>query len=101
MRTLDTHFEVIRDEKLRRPQEIQYVTEHVTISIYEVMLLQSIQHYGLCSVKETTDSVPNEEKKPNPYMYVCIYRKATCSSQPDHTHIQNLPVKNSFSTVGS
>lgn len=39
MRTLDTHFEVIGDEKLRRPQEIQYVTEHVTISIYEVMLL--------------------------------------------------------------
>ena len=55
-----THFEVVRDEELGRPEEVEDVAEHVSIPVNEVVLLQAVQDYGLRPIKETTDSAHTE-----------------------------------------
>lgn len=55
-----THFEVVWDEELGRPEEVEDVAEHVSIPVNEVVLLQAVQHYRLCTIKETTDSTHGE-----------------------------------------
>lgn len=51
-----TYFEVVWDEELGRPEEIKDVAEHVSIPVNEVVLLQAVQDYRLCAIKETTNS---------------------------------------------
>ena len=51
----DTHFEVIRDEEFGGPEEVEYVAEHGAVPIDEVVLLQTVQHYGLRSIEQTAD----------------------------------------------
>lgn len=59
-RQTGTHFEVVWDEKLGRPEEVEDVAEHVSIPVNEVVLLQAVQDYRLCAIKETTDSTGRE-----------------------------------------
>lgn len=49
-------FEVIWNEELGRPEEVEDVAEHVSIPVNEVVLLQAVQDYRLCAIKETTNS---------------------------------------------
>lgn len=53
-----THFEVVWDEELGRPEEVEDVAEHVSIPVNEVVLLQAVQDYGLRTIKEATNSNP-------------------------------------------
>ena len=55
-----THFEVVWDEELGRPEEVKDVAEHVSIPVNEVVLLQAVQDYGLRTIKETTNSTSKE-----------------------------------------
>ena len=55
-----THFEVVWDEELGRPEEVEDVAEHVSIPVNEVVLLQAVQHYGLRAIEETADSAHRE-----------------------------------------
>lgn len=55
-RWTSTHFEVVWNEELGRPEEVENVAEHVSIPVNEVVLLQAVQDYGLCAIKEATDS---------------------------------------------
>ena len=52
----DTHFEVVWDEELGSSEEVEDVAEHVSVPVNEVVLLQTVQHNGLCAIKETADS---------------------------------------------
>lgn len=64
------------------------MTEHVTISIYEVVLLQPVQDYGLCPVKETTDSDTNEE---NMHIHACVrIHTHVCYTQAKRPRISSL-----------
>lgn len=58
-----THFEVFWDEELGRPEEVEDVAEHVSIPVNEVVLLQAVQDYRLCAIKETTDSTHGEGRR--------------------------------------
>lgn len=55
-----THFEVVWDEELGRPEEVEDVAEHVSIPVNEVVLLQAVQDYRLRTIKETTNSTHRE-----------------------------------------
>lgn len=55
-----THFEVVWDEELGRPEEVEDVAEHVSIPVNEVVLLQAVQDYGLRTIKETANSTRRE-----------------------------------------
>lgn len=49
------YLEVFRQKQLAGPQEAEDVTEDISISVDEVVLLQTVQHDGLGAVKQTTD----------------------------------------------
>lgn len=52
----DTYLEVIWKEQFAGPEETENVAEYLAIPIYEVVLLQAVQHDGLGAIEQTTDS---------------------------------------------
>lgn len=48
--------EVIWKEQFAGPEETENVAEYLAIPIYEVVLLQAVQHDGLGAIEQTTDS---------------------------------------------
>lgn len=69
---MNTDLEVIWNEQLWCPKEVQYVAKHVAISINKVVLLQSVQNNGFCSIKQTTDPVKHRE---NTFSCVLFFKK--------------------------
>ncbi len=49
------YLEVFGQEQFAGPQEAEDVVEDVSVSVDEVVLLQTVQHDGLGAVKQTTD----------------------------------------------
>ena len=52
----DMYLEVIWKEQFAGPEETENVAEYLAVPIYEVVLLQAVQHDGLCAIEQTTDS---------------------------------------------
>lgn len=50
------YLEVIWKEQFAGPEETENVAEYLAVSIYEVVLLQAVQHDGLGAIEQTTDS---------------------------------------------
>lgn len=50
------YLEVIWKEQFAGPEETENVAEYLAIPIYEVVLLQAVQHDGLRAIEQTTDS---------------------------------------------
>lgn len=55
------YLEVFGQEQLAGPQEAEDVAEDVSVSVDEVVLLQTVQHDGLRAVKQTTDPAETQE----------------------------------------
>jgi len=53
---VDLYLEVIWKEQFAGPQETENVAEYLAVPIYEVVLLQAVQHDGLGAIEQTTDS---------------------------------------------
>lgn len=49
------HLEVFRQQQLAGAQEAEDVAEDVSVSVDEVVLLQTVQHDGLGAVEQATD----------------------------------------------
>lgn len=60
----DIYLEVIGKEQFAGPQETENVAEYLAIPIYEVVLLQAVQHDGLGAIEQTTDSENWNTHKP-------------------------------------
>lgn len=54
--TSSSYFEVVWNEELGRPEEVEDVAEHVSVPVNEVVLLQAVQDYRLCTIEEATNS---------------------------------------------
>ena len=52
---LCVYLEVFRQKQLAGPQEAEDVAEDVSVSVDEVVLLQTVQHDGLGAVKQPAD----------------------------------------------
>lgn len=52
----DIYLEVIWKEQFAGPEETENVAEYLAVPIYEVVLLQAVQHDGLGAIEQTTDS---------------------------------------------
>lgn len=50
------YLEVFWKEQFAGPQETENVAEYLAVPIYEVVLLQAVQHDGLSAIEQTTDS---------------------------------------------
>ena len=50
------YLEVIWEKQFAGPEEAENVTEYFSIPVDEVVLLQAVQHDGLCAIKQTADS---------------------------------------------
>lgn len=50
------YLEVIGKEQFACPEETENVAEYLAVPIYEVVLLQAVQHDGLGAIEQTTDS---------------------------------------------
>lgn len=50
------YLEVIWKEQFAGPEETENVAEYLAVPIYEVVLLQAVQHDGLSAIEQTTDS---------------------------------------------
>jgi hypothetical protein len=50
------YLEVIWEKQFAGPKEAENVTEYFSIPVDEVVLLQAVQHDGLCAIKQTADS---------------------------------------------
>lgn len=50
------YLEVFWKEQFAGPEETENVAEYLAIPIYEVVLLQAVQHDGLGAIEQTTDS---------------------------------------------
>lgn len=50
------YLEVIWKEQFAGPEETENVAEYLAVPIYEVVLLQAVQHDGLGAIEQTTDS---------------------------------------------
>lgn len=51
-----SYLEVVWKEQFAGPEETENVAEYLAVPIYEVVLLQAVQHDGLCAIEQTTDS---------------------------------------------
>lgn len=49
------YLEILGQEQFAGPQEAEDVAEDVSISVNEVVLLQTVQHNGLGAVKQAAD----------------------------------------------
>lgn len=50
------YLEVFWKEQFAGPQKTKNVAEYLAVPIYEVVLLQAVQHNGLGAIEQTTDS---------------------------------------------
>lgn len=50
------YLEVVREQQFAGPEEAENVAEYLAVPIYEVVLLQAVQHDGLGAVEQATDS---------------------------------------------
>lgn len=50
------YLEVLWQQQFTGPEETENVAEYLAVSIYEVVLLQAVQHDGLGAIEQTTDS---------------------------------------------
>ena len=76
----DMYLEVIWKEQFAGPEETENVAEYLAVPIYEVVLLQAVQHDGLCAIEQTTDS-----ENWNTHTHT---HKHTGSRTHTHTHTQ-------------
>lgn len=79
----DIYLEVIWKEQFAGPEETENVAEYLAVPIYEVVLLQAVQHDGLGAIEQTTDSEnwntdTNARRQPH-----------TNTHANTHTHIYN------------
>lgn len=51
-----TNLEVFWKQQFAGPEETEDVAEDLSVPIYEVVLLQAVQHDGLGAIEQTTDS---------------------------------------------
>lgn len=51
-----SYLEVFWKEQFAGPEETQNVAEYLAVPIYEVVLLQAVQHDGLGAIEQATDS---------------------------------------------
>lgn len=57
------YLEVFGQQQLAGAQEAEDVAEDVSVSVDEVVLLQTVQHDGFGAVEQTTDPAQAEERR--------------------------------------
>lgn len=55
------YLEVLGQQQLAGPQEAEDVSENVSVSVDEVVLLQTVQHDRLSAVKQATDPAAQKQ----------------------------------------
>lgn len=85
--TLHKYLKVLWKEQFAGPQKTENIAEYLAVPIYEVVLLQAVQHDGLSAVEQATDS-ENWNRHTNTRIHA--ERQPHTQTQP-HNGMSQLP----------